>query len=103
LLNIESRSCGDMPELQLKLRLTPSLDSPRTWNPSFSSDTRHSPNRNTYMALAHNRPLRPLGMLHVGTKLGIVYGIAMLVSLILLQRTTCCQFWSSSLHLLLEE
>jgi hypothetical protein len=55
------------------------------------------------MALAHNRPLRPLGMLHVGTKLGIVYGIAMLVSLILLQRTTCCQFWSSSLHLLLEE
>jgi hypothetical protein len=31
-------------------------------------------------------------MLHVGTKLGIVYGISMLVSLILLQRTTCCQF-----------
>jgi hypothetical protein len=48
------------------------------------------------MALAHNRPLRPLGMLPVGTKLGIVYGIAMLVSLVLQQRTTCCQFWSSS-------
>jgi hypothetical protein len=32
------------------------------------------------MALARNRPLRLLGMLHVGTKLGIVYGIAMLVS-----------------------
>jgi hypothetical protein len=43
------------------------------------------------MAPAHNRPLRPLEMLHVGTKLGIVYGIAMLVSLVLRQRTTCCQ------------
>jgi hypothetical protein len=55
------------------------------------------------MAPARNRPLRLLEMLHVGTKLGIVYGIAMLVSLVLLQRTTCCQFWSSSRRLLLEE
>jgi hypothetical protein len=50
------------------------------------------------MALVRNRPLPPLGMLHVGTKLGIVYGISMLVSLILQQRTICSiSFWLLSL------
>ena len=44
------------------------IDIPRIWNPFFSSYTKHSPSRNTYMALAHNRPWRPLGKQRAGTK-----------------------------------